>query len=42
MFDALASRRVYKPRFELPKIETILSEQFKGDQKYVEQILKRH
>ena len=36
MFDALASRRVYKPRFELPKIEEILKKQFKGDQKYVD------
>jgi len=42
MFDALVSRRVYKPEFELPKIEEILKEQFKGNKKYVKQILKRY
>lgn len=41
IFDALASQRSYKTAFPFEKIESILREQFTGDPKLIDLILKR-
>lgn len=41
LYDALASKRSYKPALPKPQIERILREQFKGDQKYIAMVLCR-
>ncbi|MBI4175773.1 MAG: HD domain-containing protein [Candidatus Aenigmarchaeota archaeon] len=39
--DALASRRPYKPPWPRERVEQTLHEQFRGDSKYIEQIMER-
>ncbi|MFC1615032.1 HD-GYP domain-containing protein [Patescibacteria group bacterium] len=41
MFDALTSRRSYKEKFDENKVKKILEEQFIGDDKYIEQVMRR-
>lgn len=42
IYDALASKRSYKDPMKKEEIEKIMLEQYKGDQKYVEQVLLRY
>ncbi len=42
IYDALASKRAYKGPLELSEIEGILREQFIGDSKYIDQVLRKH
>ncbi|MFH1683080.1 MAG: HD domain-containing phosphohydrolase [Candidatus Woesearchaeota archaeon] len=39
IFDALASKRSYKPAFPYEKVKQLLEEQFTGNPEYVEQLL---
>ena len=41
IYDALASRRSYKEPLSTGQIEEILIKQFKGDHRYIEQVLRR-
>ena len=41
LYDALASRRSYKPALPKPQIEQLLRTQFKGNQKYITAVLRR-
>lgn len=41
LYDALASKRSYKPALPKPQIEKILREQFGGDPKYITMVLCR-
>ncbi len=40
MYDALTSRRDYKESLPLEKVEQILREQFRGDEIYIEHVMK--
>lgn len=42
IYDALASKRDYKKELNLSEIERILRDQFKGDQRFVGQVLARN
>lgn len=42
IFDALASHRSYKKPFSRDEIKKIMSKQFTGNQRYVEQVLRRY
>ncbi len=42
MYDALSSRRSYKPPMSIENTEKIMREQFTGNQKFVDQILLQH
>nr|MBA4405633.1 hypothetical protein [Nanoarchaeum sp.] len=42
IYDALTSKREYKEEFGKQDVERILREQFKGDQRFVDQVLTRN
>ena len=42
MYDAFTTRRAYKAGAPSNTLATLLANQFRGDQRYIEQLLKRH
>ena len=42
IFDALSNRRAYKPAMPKDKVEECLREQFTGDERLIEAVLRRH